>query len=84
VPKIGIIAGCHVTDGKISRQAGVRLLRDGVVVFDGKLLSLKRFKDDAKEVLAGFDCGIGIEGYNDIHVQDVIEAYIVETLERKL
>ncbi len=84
VPKIGIIAGCHVTDGKITRAAGVRLLRDGVVVFDGKILSLKRFKDDAKEVLSGFDCGIGIEGYNDIHVQDVIEAYTVETLERKL
>ncbi|HPJ97748.1 MAG TPA: translation initiation factor IF-2, partial [Syntrophales bacterium] len=84
VPKIGIIAGCHVTDGKITRAADVRLLRDGVVVFDGKLLSLKRFKDDAKEVLAGFDCGIGIDGYNDIHVQDVIESYIVETLERKL
>jgi len=84
VPKIGIIAGCHVTDGKITRAADVRLLRDGVVVFDGKLLSLKRFKDDAKEVLAGFDCGIGIDGYNDIHVQDVIESYIVQTLERKL
>ncbi len=84
VPKIGIIAGCHVTDGKITRSAGIKLLRDSVVVFDGKILSLKRFKDDAREVLAGFDCGIGIEGYNDIHVGDVIEAYIMETLERKL
>lgn len=84
VPKIGIIAGSHVTDGKITRAAGVKLLRDGVVVFDGKILSLKRFKDDAREVLAGFDCGIGIEGYNDIHIGDVIEAYIMETLERKL
>jgi translation initiation factor IF-2 len=84
VPKVGIIAGCHVTDGKITRTAGVKLVRDSVAVFDGKILSLKRFKDDAREVLAGFDCGIGIEGYNDIHVGDVIEAYTTETLERKL
>ncbi len=84
VPKVGIIAGCHVTDGKIPRAAGIKLVRDSVVVFDGKILSLKRFKDDAREVLAGFDCGIGIEGYNDIHVGDVIESYIMETLERKL
>ncbi|PKN18340.1 MAG: translation initiation factor IF-2 [Deltaproteobacteria bacterium HGW-Deltaproteobacteria-6] len=84
VPKVGIIAGCHVIDGKITRSAGVKLVRDSVVVFDGKILSLRRFKDDAKEVLTGFDCGIGIEGYNDIRVGDVIEAYIIETLERKL
>jgi translation initiation factor IF-2 len=84
VPKVGIIAGCHVTDGKITRTAGIKLVRDSVAVFDGKVLSLKRFKDDAREVLAGFDCGIGIEGYNDIHVGDVIESYIMETLERKL
>jgi translation initiation factor IF-2 len=84
VPKVGIIAGCHVLDGKISRQAGVKLVRDSIVIFDGKIQSLRRFKDDAREVLAGFDCGIGIEGYNDIHVGDVIEAYITETIERKL
>ncbi|MBP7340834.1 MAG: translation initiation factor IF-2 [Smithellaceae bacterium] len=84
VPKVGIVAGCHVLDGKITRASSIKLVRDSVVVFDGKLLSLKRFKDDAREVLAGFDCGIGIEGYNDIHVGDVIEAYIMETLERKL
>ncbi|MBN1474966.1 MAG: translation initiation factor IF-2 [Syntrophaceae bacterium] len=84
VPKIGTIAGCHVTDGKIPRSANLKLLRDSVVVFDGKILSLKRFKDDAKEVLAGFECGIGIEGFNDIHVGDVIEAYISEKIERKL
>ncbi len=84
VPKVGIIAGCHVIDGKIARSAGVKLVRDSVVVFDGKILSLRRFKDDAKEVQTGFDCGIGIEGYNDIRVGDVIEAYIIETLERKL
>jgi translation initiation factor IF-2 len=84
VPKVGIIAGCHVTDGKITRAAGIKLVRDSVAVFDGKILSLRRFKDDAREVLAGFDCGIGIESYNDIHVGDVIESYITETLERKL
>ncbi len=84
VPKIGTIAGCHVTDGKIPRSANLKLLRDSVVVFDGKILSLRRFKDDAKEVLAGFECGIGIEGFNDIHVGDVIETYISEKIERKL
>ncbi len=84
VPKVGVVAGCHVTDGKITRTSGVRLLRESVVVYDGKILSLKRFKDDAREVLAGFDCGIGIEGYNDIHVGDVIEAYVTEKVERKL
>ena len=84
VPKIGIIAGCHVTDGKIVRSAGIKLVRDSIVIFDGKMVSLRRFKDDAKEVLADFDCGIGIEGFNDIRVGDVIEAYITEKFERKL
>ena len=84
VPKIGIIAGCHVTDGKVVRSAGIKLVRDSIVIFDGKMLSLRRFKDDAKEVLTDFDCGIGIEGFNDIRVGDVIEAYITEKLERKL
>jgi translation initiation factor IF-2 len=84
VPKIGTIAGCYVTDGKIMRSANLKLVRDSVVVFDGKILSLKRFKDDAREVLAGFECGIGIDGFNDIHVGDVIESYINEQLERKL
>ena len=84
VPKIGIIAGCHVTDGKIVRSAGIKLVRDSIVIFDGKMVSLRRFKDDAKEVLADFDCGIGIEGFNDIRVGDVIEEYITEKIERKL
>ena len=84
VPKVGAIAGSYVTDGKITRSAGLRLLRDGVVVYDGKIASLRRFKDDAKEVAAGFECGIGIEGFNDIHVGDVIEAYVKEQIERKL
>lgn len=84
VPKVGTIAGCYVTDGKITRTAGLKLVRDSVVVFDGKISSLKRFKDDVKEVLSGFECGIGIEGFNDIHVGDIIEAYTTEKLERKL
>lgn len=84
VSKVGTIAGCYVTDGKITRSDGVKLIRDGVVVYDGKMFSLKRFKDDVKEVASGFECGIAIEGYNDIHVGDVIEAYVMEAVERKL
>jgi translation initiation factor IF-2 len=84
VPKVGTIAGCLVTDGKITRSGNLKLVRDSVVVFDGKIMSLKRFKDDAREVLAGLECGISIEGFNDIHLGDVIESYITETLEKKL
>jgi translation initiation factor IF-2 len=84
VPKVGTIAGCYVTDGKIIRSASLKLVRDSVVMFDGKISSLKRFKDDAKEVQTGFECGIGIEGFNDIHIGDIIEAYTTEQLERKL
>jgi len=84
VPKIGTIAGSYVQDGKITRTSSLRLLRVGVVVYDGRIGSLRRFKDDAKEVTAGFECGIGIEGFNDIHVADVIEAYVKERIERKL
>ncbi len=75
VPKVGVIAGCHVADGKITRNAAVRLLRDGVVIYTGKVSSLKRFKDDAREVLKGYECGIGLENYNDIKIGDVIEAF---------
>ena len=75
VPKVGVIAGCYVVDGKVSRNVGVRLLRDGVVIYTGKISSLKRFKDDAKEVLKGNECGIGLENYNDIKVGDIIEAF---------
>jgi translation initiation factor IF-2 len=82
--KVGTVAGCHVTDGKVQRSAKVKLVRDGIVIYDGKIASLKRFKDDAREVSAGMDCGLGIEGYNDIRVGDVIEAYIMEQIERKL
>ena len=79
VPKVGTIAGCHVLDGKILRNASVRLLRDGVVIHTGKIASLRRFKDDVREVLKGYECGIGIDGYNDVKVGDNIEAFeIVE------
>jgi translation initiation factor IF-2 len=78
VPKIGTIAGCSVIDGKITRQAQVRLLRESKIIYEGKLSSLKRFKDDAKEVQNGYECGIGIENYNDLKVGDVIEAFTKE------
>ncbi len=73
--KIGTIGGCMVTDGKLTNSCGVRLIRDGIVVYTGKLGSLKRFKDDAREVLAGYDCGITIQNYNDIKIGDLIEAF---------
>jgi translation initiation factor IF-2 len=82
VTKIGTIAGCMVTDGKITRNAQVRLLRAGVLVFEGKIDSLKRFKDDAKEVAQGYECGISLEKYNDIRDGDIIEAYVMESVER--
>ena len=79
VPKVGAIAGSYVADGKIARNAGVRLLRDGVVVYTGKIASLKRFKDDAKEVVKGNECGVGLENFNDVKIGDIIEAF--ETVE---
>jgi len=75
VPKAGVIAGSHVTDGKIVRHANVRLLRDGVVVYTGKISSLKRFKDDVREVLKGYECGVGLENFNDIKTGDIIELF---------
>lgn len=84
VPKMGVIAGCSVTSGKIQRSNMLRLVRDGKIIFEGKLGSLKRFKDDAKEVAEGFECGIGIENFNDIKAGDVIEAYMKEEIAREL
>ncbi|MBW2557292.1 MAG: translation initiation factor IF-2 [Deltaproteobacteria bacterium] len=84
VSKIGTIAGTRVTDGKMTRNARLRLLRGGTVIHDGKFLSLKRFKDDAREVLSGFECGIGIENFNDIREGDIIETYTKEEMARKL
>jgi translation initiation factor IF-2 len=75
VPKVGMVAGCMVSDGKMKRNAGARLLRDGVVVYTGRIASLKRFKEDAREVTKGYECGIGLENFNDIKVGDVIEAF---------
>ncbi|EHZ5917487.1 translation initiation factor IF-2 [Listeria monocytogenes] len=83
VSKVGTIAGCYVTDGKITRDSGVRIIRDGIVVFEGEIATLKRFKDDAKEVAKGYECGITVQNFNDIKEEDVIEAYVMEEIERK-
>ncbi|MBC2254118.1 translation initiation factor IF-2 [Listeria ivanovii] len=83
VSKVGTIAGCFVTDGKITRDSGVRIIRDGIVVFEGEIATLKRFKDDAKEVAKGYECGITVQNFNDIKEDDVIEAYVMEEIERK-
>ncbi|MFT8392522.1 MAG: translation initiation factor IF-2 [Liquorilactobacillus ghanensis] len=83
VSKLGTIGGGYVTDGFIQRDSGVRLIRDGIVIYEGKLASLKRFKDDAKEVKQGFECGLMIENYNDIKVGDQVEAYIMQEVPAK-
>ncbi|PQZ54460.1 MULTISPECIES: translation initiation factor IF-2 [Bacillus] len=82
VTKVGTIAGCYVIDGKITRDSGVRIIRDGVVVFEGQLDTLKRFKDDVKEVAQNYECGITIERYNDLKEGDIIEAYVMEEVKR--
>jgi translation initiation factor IF-2 len=84
VSKVGKVAGCRVTDGKVERGANVRLIRDNVVIHDGKLSQLKRFKDDAREVLAGQECGMAFENYQDMRAGDVIECYRVESVQRTL
>jgi translation initiation factor IF-2 len=84
VPKIGNIAGCYVLDGKITRNNKIRLLRDGFVIYDGGISSLKRIKDDVREVEAGYECGIGLENFNDIKVGDIIEGYKIVETKRKL
>ncbi|MEG0392191.1 MAG: translation initiation factor IF-2, partial [Anaerovoracaceae bacterium] len=83
VPGVGIIAGAYVTNGKIIRNAQVRLVRDGIVIHEGTISSLKRFKDDAKEVAQGYECGIGIDNYNDLKEGDVIECFHMVEIERK-
>jgi len=80
VPKVGNVAGCYIQDGKVVRNAQVRLLRDNIVVYEGKMSSLRRFKDDVKEVATGYECGIGLENYNDIKVGDIIEAFEMEKI----
>ncbi|HXG38048.1 MAG TPA: translation initiation factor IF-2 [Bacteroidota bacterium] len=84
IPKVGMIAGCYVKDGTIVRNNKVRLVRDGIVVYEGSIASLKRFKDDVREVAEGFECGIGLEGFNDIKVGDIIESYKIVETKRKL
>ena len=82
VSGVGTIAGSYVTDGKIVRNAQVRLLRDNVVIYEGKISSLRRFKDDVREVATGYECGIGLENYNDVKENDVIECFQMEEIER--
>ncbi|MBQ3124177.1 MAG: translation initiation factor IF-2 [Clostridia bacterium] len=82
VPNVGVIAGCYVRQGKISRNASVRVVRDGIIIHEGKIVSLKRFKDDAKEVTEKFECGIGIENFNDIKEEDTIECFEMQEVER--
>ena len=82
VSGVGTIAGCHVTDGKITRNSQVRINRDGIVVHEGELSSLKRFKDDAKEVAEGYECGVTFEKFNDLKEGDIVEAFIMEKVER--
>ncbi len=84
ISKVGTIAGCIVREGKLNRSAKVRVIRDGIVVYTGELGSLKRFKDDVKEVVVGMDCGLNINGYNDIKIGDVVEAYTIEEIKRTL
>ncbi len=84
VPGIGFVAGSYVQDGKITRNSSIRVVRDGVVIFEDKISSLKRFKDDAKEVAQGYECGIALERFNDIKEEDILEAYIMEEIKRQL
>ncbi len=84
IPKVGAIAGSYVTDGRIERGKAMRLIRDGVIMYEGKNSSLRRFKDDAKEVQSGYECGIGIENYNDIKVKDVIECFYLEEIKPEI
>jgi translation initiation factor IF-2 len=84
ISKVGTIAGCMVLDGKINRNSKIRIIRDGVVVYTGELASLKRFKDDVKEVSKGYECGLNIQNFNDIKVGDIVEAYEQVEVKRKL
>ena len=84
IPKVGVIAGSYIVSGKLNRNSSVRLVRDNVVIYEGKISSLRRFKDDASEVKEGFECGIGLENYNDIKIGDYIEAFTIEKIARQL
>jgi translation initiation factor IF-2 len=82
VPNIGFIAGSYVQDGKITRASQIRVVRDGIVIFEDKISSLRRFKDDVKEVAEGYECGIGLDRFNDIKVGDILEAFIMEEIKQ--
>ena len=84
ISKVGTIAGCYVTDGTIERNSLVRILRDGVVVYEGKMSTLKRFKDDVKEVATNYERGLNLQNYNDIEVGDIVEAFEQVEIKRKL
>ncbi len=84
IPKVGTVAGCFVSDGRVERNARVRVLRDGVVVYEGKIGSLKRYKEDVKEVPTGYECGVGIEGFNDIKEGDILEIYNIEQVQPEI
>jgi translation initiation factor IF-2 len=80
VPNVGTIAGSYVQDGKITRNASIRVVRDSVVIFEDKISSLRRFKDDVKEVADGYECGVGLDRFNDIKVGDILEAFVMEEI----
>ena len=82
VPNVGTIAGSYVQDGKITRASLIRVVRDGVIIFEDKISSLRRFKDDVREVATGYECGVGLDKFNDIRVGDILEAYIMEEVKR--
>jgi len=84
IPKVGAVAGCYITDGRVVRDKPVRVIRDGIVVYEGKIASVRRFKDDVKEVQSGYECGIGVEKFNDIKVEDVLECYELEEIAPEL
>ncbi len=82
VPKVGTIAGCYMVEGEMGRDDKVRIVRDGTVIYDGTLASMRRFKDDVKSVRAGYECGLGVDGFQDLKVGDTIEGYVVKEVER--
>ena len=82
VPNVGFIAGSYVQDGKITRASQIRVVRDGIVIFEDKISSLRRFKDDVKEVADGYECGIGLDRFNDIKVGDILEAFVMEEIKQ--
>ena len=84
VPKVGTVAGCYVLEGKISRNNKIRLIRDGIVIFEGEIGTLKRFKDDVRDVDAGYECGLNVNNFNDIKVGDIVEAYKIVETKKKL